>query len=155
MPKNPRPSLNNTFRQEPYRPEAKLRNMAPVSGAETSLPASASGGRHNSSKTWGPEEDKTLLRVRQENLNWNLIAEKYFPNKTGNACRKRHERLVIKNNTTNDWDSAKVEALARSYMEFREGMWKILAQELGEKWETVEKKVSKSASARMSRILNS
>ncbi len=44
-------------------------------------------------------------------------------------------------NTPGDWDSAKVEDLARAYMELREQMWKTLAAKLNEKWEIVEKKV--------------
>ena len=114
--------------------------MTPVQAAD-SLLTPASGDRHESNKTWGPDEDETLLLARQRGLNWAPIAETYFPTKTPNACRKRHERLLVKNTATGDWDSAKVEALARSYMELREEMWKILAIKLNEKWEIVEKKV--------------
>ena len=115
--------------------------MAPVQAAD-SLPTPASGDRHESNKTWGPDEDERLLLERQKGLNWAQIAERYFPTKTPNACRKRHERLIVKNIAAGDWDSAKVEALAQSYMELREEMWKILAIKLDEKWEIVEKKVS-------------
>jgi len=93
------------------------------------------------SKPWNPQDDAILLRARQEGLNWSSIAERYFSSKTSNACRKRFERLVIKNTVQGDWDSAKMEALARFYMELREQMWKILAAKLGEKWELVEEKV--------------
>ena len=114
--------------------------MAPRQ-ATKSLPNPASGDRHESNKTWGHEEDEKLLHARQQGLNWAPIAERFFPTKTPNACRKRHERLILKNTAAGDWDTAKVEALAQSYMELREKMWRILAIEVDEKWEIVEKKV--------------
>ncbi len=46
---------------------------------------------------------------------------------------KRHEQLLA--NTT------AADALAQSYMELREEIWKILAINLNEKWEIVEEKV--------------
>ena len=98
-------------------------------------------GEHRESKPWVPEEDAILLDARQRGLNWAPIAAQYFPIKSANACRKRHERLIAKSTTTGDWDSTKVEALAQSYMELREEMWKMLAAKLDEKWEIVEKKV--------------
>ncbi len=112
--------------------------MAPIPAAD-SIPTPASGD-HRDSKPWGPEEDDILLRARRNGENWAPIAAQYFPTKTANACRKRHERLIAKY-TTAEWDSTKVEALAQSYMELREEMWKILAAKLDEKWEIVEKTV--------------
>ena len=97
--------------------------------------------RHEPNKTWGPDEDETLLHARQQGLNWAPIAEQYFPTKTPNACRKRHERLLLKIAAAGDWDSAKIGALAQCYMELREKMWNILAIRINEKWEAVEKKV--------------
>ncbi|MCJ1421589.1 hypothetical protein MMC32_007953 [Xylographa parallela] len=72
-------------------------------------------------------------------MNWAPIANTYFPNKTPNACRKRHERLMEKRFATNS-DGVSLEDLARSYMETRETMWTILADKVGEKWEHVETK---------------
>lgn len=41
------------------------------------------------------------------------------------------------------WDDGhKIEELAGAYLDFREQMWKVLADVLGEKWDIVEKKVS-------------
>lgn len=71
------------------------------------------------SKPWGPEKDQKLLARRQQN--------------TAKVRRKRHEKLLA--NTT------AADALAQSYMELREEIWKILAINLNEKWEIVEEKV--------------
>lgn len=90
---------------------------------------------------WLPEHDEQLILARQQGRNWAPIAQN-FPGKSANACRKRHERLVQKRNSTKGWDDAKMEALGKAYMDIREDMWKMLANRLGgEKWETVEAKV--------------
>ena len=81
------------------------------------------------------------MRARQQGLNWQPIATNYFPDKTANACRKRHERLMDKRNNADDWEGVKMEALAKAYVEVREQMWKLLGDRVGEKWETVEAKV--------------
>lgn len=81
------------------------------------------------------------MHARQKGLNWQPIASKYFPNKTPNACRKRHERLMEKRNSADNWNGVKIEQLARAYVEVREEMWEVLAKSVGEKWQDVEKKV--------------
>ncbi len=140
MPKPTRAasSKTKTQRSTPYQLGNTSTTMATVSATDPLL-TPASGDAQ--SKPWIPQDDAILLRARQQGLNWGPIAEQYFPSKTPNACRKRHERLIIKNTVQGDWDSAKIEALARFYMELREQMWKILAAKLGEKWELVEGKV--------------
>lgn len=82
--------------------------------------------------------------ARQQGLNWAPIANKFFPTKTPNACRKRHERLMDKRNSNGSWEGVKVEALAKAYLDVREEMWKILAARVNENWKTVEQKVSQS-----------
>lgn len=81
------------------------------------------------------------MEARKSGLNWQPIAARYFPNKTPNACRKRHERLMERQNAQ-DLDGVKLEVLAREYMNVRKEMWSILAERVGEKWATVEAKVS-------------
>lgn len=81
------------------------------------------------------------MRARQQGLNWQPIALKYFPDKTANACRKRHERLMEKRNSADNWDGVKLDLLSKAYIELREQMWKILADRVGEKWQNVEAKV--------------
>ena len=81
------------------------------------------------------------MRARQQGLNWKPIADTHFPDKSPNACRKRHERLMEKINVADSWEGAKMETLAKAYTEVREEMWRILADRIGEKWQTVEAKV--------------
>jgi hypothetical protein len=90
--------------------------------------------------TWTAEDDQTLLDARASGMNWPPIAEKHFPTKSPNACRKRHERLVERRNAEN-WGGIKSETLARQYMIFRADLWKPLADSLGEKWQVIEAKV--------------
>jgi hypothetical protein len=72
---------------------------------------------------------------------WAAIQDKYFPSKTGNACRKRYERLMHKRKG-NDWDEDRTGRLAVAYKDMREQTWSPLAERLGERWEHVEKAVS-------------
>ena len=81
------------------------------------------------------------MRARQQGLNWQPIASQYFPDKTANACRKRHERLMEKRNNADNWDGVKMDRLSKAYLDLREQMWKILADRVGEKWQNVEAKV--------------
>ena len=89
------------------------------------------------SQTWSPEDDELLMRARQQGLDWQYIALKHFPDKTSNACRKRYERLMEKQNRADYWDRVKFETLAKAYVDVREEMWKILADRVDEKWYTV------------------
>ncbi|CAE7205856.1 hypothetical protein PTNB73_07239 [Pyrenophora teres f. teres] len=99
--------------------------------------ASAAGGSRSSS--WSTRDDETLIQARAQGLNWNQIGPKHFPNKTPNACRKRHERLMERQNAE-QWDGVKLDVLAQAYMEVRRDMWSILAARVGEKWQLVETK---------------
>ena len=81
------------------------------------------------------------MSARQKGLNWQPIASQYFPDKTPNACRKRHERLMEKRNIADNWDGVKIETLAKAYVDVREQMWRLLADRIGEKWQNVEAKV--------------
>ncbi len=93
---------------------------------------------------WSPENDDLLIRARQEGLNWEPIASLWFPDKSANACRKRHKRLMENLNISDGadlWDGVKMETLAKAYVDVRERMWKLLAERLGEKWQNVEAKV--------------
>ena len=94
------------------------------------------------STAWSAEQDDLLKLNRARSLGWKAIAE-LFDGKTGNACRKRHERLMEKKNL-DDWNPKKTEDLARGYMELRQAMWSTLAQRVREDWKTVEQKVGLS-----------
>jgi hypothetical protein len=101
--------------------------------------ASAAGGSGTRSSSWSTKDDETLIQARAQGLNWNQIAPKHFPAKSPNACRKRHERLMERQNAE-QWDGVKLNELAQAYMEVRREMWSLLASRVGEKWQLVELK---------------
>lgn len=92
-----------------------------------------------SSGAWSPQDDQNLIHARQSGLNWTQIQDTYFPNKTPNACRKRHERLMERKGA-DDWDARKLERIAKEYMNMRKEIWQPLASRVGEKWSVVEAK---------------
>lgn len=94
-----------------------------------------------SSGAWSPQDDNSLIQARQQGLNWAQIQSHYFPTKTPNACRKRHERLMERKGA-DDWDARKLERIAKEYMGMRKEIWQPLATRVGEKWNVVEAKVS-------------
>lgn len=108
----------------------------------TRVPASSLPAQHRaSSGAWNATDDQTLLGARASGQNWAQIQQNYFPTKTPNACRKRHERLMERKGA-DDWDSRKLEIMAKEYMSLRKEIWAPLAQRTGEKWNVVEQKVS-------------
>ncbi|KAK5662166.1 hypothetical protein OQA88_8071 [Cercophora sp. LCS_1] len=90
-----------------------------------------------SSGAWNQEDDRNLLALRAQGKNWNQIQREAFPGKTGNACRKRHERLMERRGQ-NDFDNRKLERLSKEYMSMRKEIWQPLAHRCGEKWNVVE-----------------
>jgi hypothetical protein len=112
---------------------------APPSHRNSVSTASAAGGGTRSS-SWSAKDDETLIQARAQGLNWNQISPKHFPQKSPNACRKRHERLMERQNAE-QWDGVKLDILAQAYMDVRRDMWSILAARVGEKWTLVEQKV--------------
>ncbi|KAK4154215.1 hypothetical protein C8A00DRAFT_32970 [Chaetomidium leptoderma] len=90
-----------------------------------------------SSGAWNQEDDRTLLTLRAMGKNWNQIQRDAFPGKTGNACRKRHERLMERRGQ-NEFDNRKLERLCKEYMSMRKEIWQPLASRCGEKWNVVE-----------------
>ena len=134
MPKAPKGNTtSNNKRADPYPAISTTRAM-------TSSILPAAGNR--SACPWSAQDDAQLKQARQKGMNWTHIAETHFPGKSANACRKRHERLVDKQRSTEDWSQAKIETLAQTYVELREQMWRLLASRVNEKWEIVESKVS-------------
>lgn len=91
---------------------------------------------------WTEEEDNVLIDARASSLDWKRIQQQHFPQKTHNACRKRHERLMARRHS-DDWEGPKLELLAKEYMNIRPQMWSMLANMLGEpKWQLIETIVS-------------
>ena len=96
-----------------------------------------------SSGAWTIHDDRTLLAARTAGDNWSKIRDQHFPNKSPNACRKRHERLAERREA-DDWDNRKLQKLAQNYMAMRKEIWSGLAARTGEKWMVVEQKVPQS-----------
>lgn len=94
-----------------------------------------------SSGAWTPSDDQTLMAARAQGMNWASIQQSYFPSKTPNACRKRHERLMERRGE-DDWDRLKLENLAKNYITVRREIWSAVAEHTGEKWNVVEQKVT-------------
>lgn len=103
--------------------------------------SSAATSAQRNAGIWSHAEDEILLQARASGLNWQPIASRHFPNKTPNACRKRHERLIERRHVE-DWDSHKLDFLAQEYLAIRKEMWEMLAERVGERWQVVEAKVS-------------
>ena len=82
------------------------------------------------------------MDAKGSGLGWNEIHQKFFPNKSGNACRKRHERLMVKLRTT-DWDDQRIRRVMNEYNAagLRQDFWTQIARRLGERWEDVERVV--------------
>ena len=136
MPREPKQPAHS-FRTEPY--PIMPADLAPQSSSRSFAQDFASQASERASTAWSNEDDARLMQFRAQGMNWGPISS-HFPSKTANACRKRHERLMEKKSVEN-WDGIKIEDLARAYLECRETMWKIMANHLGEKWQTVEMKV--------------
>lgn len=109
--------------------------------ASTTAPAVGLPPSHRpSSGAWTYQDDQQLMAARAQGLNWSQIKDTYFPSKTANACRKRHERLAERRDA-DDWDQRKMQRMAKEYMTMRKEIWGPLAARTGEKWSVVEAKV--------------
>jgi Myb-like DNA-binding domain len=111
---------------------------------------SGGAGHPGPSAPWTPDEDNRLMDAKVEGLGWNEIHQRYFPNKSGNACRKRHERLMTKMRTTT-WDLGRIQAVMAAYESagVRAQFWSKIAQQVGEtRWEDVERVVRQRAAAK-------
>ncbi|KAM3083917.1 hypothetical protein ACMFMG_001979 [Clarireedia jacksonii] len=138
--------IHNTM-PHPYAPMPSYATGGPVQQPPLSLPTQSYGQSlqpiRPSSGAWNPVDDRTLMAARKQGMNWAPIQQTYFPNKTPNACRKRHERLMERQ-STDDWNNVKTESLAKHYMDMRKEIWSGLAAATGEKWNVVEQKCMSS-----------
>lgn len=119
-----------------------------VASTTAPYPQATGTNTQRNAAIWTTSDDEILLRARASGLNWQPIASKHFPNKTANACRKRHERLIERRHV-DDWDNRKLELLAQGYLACRKEMWEVLAARLGERWNVVEAKVTLSFLSRL------
>lgn len=126
----------------------------PLSGAPpvqhvraSSLPVASSQANNNGNGPWTPEMDDILVEMAGR-LKWDQIAEQFFRGtKTGNACRKRFARLKVERAEPARWDPVRIQKVITAYNRegVRERMWRSLAEELGEKWQDVERCVRYSS----------
>lgn len=107
-------------------------------------PDSANSATARNTAIWSTADDDRLLQARAAESSWQQVADKHFPGKTANACRKRYERLVERRNVE-DWDATKRGMLAQEYLRVRREMWEPLAARMGVKWTVAEAKVSSSS----------
>ena len=128
------------FRTLPIMPKESKTPTSAYASVTAPYPTPSSAGSRNAA-IWSAADDEILLQARASGLNWQPIASRHFPNKTANACRKRHERLIERRHVE-DWDVQKLELLAQEYVAVRKEMWEILASRVGERWAVVEAKVS-------------
>lgn len=106
------------------------------------------GGHVSASAPWTAEMDELLID-NHKRMKWDQIAEKLFNNsKTGNACRKRFARVLAERKEPARWDQHRVHKVVSAYNQrgIREKTWKCLADATGEKWEDVERLVSRALS---------
>lgn len=122
----------------------------PVPASAAPYPSSTGPAQRNAA-IWSATDDEILLQARASGLNWQPIANEHFPNKTANACRKRHERLIERRHVE-EWDAQKLDLLAQEYLIVRKAMWEMLSERVGEKWTLVEAKVCPCAELEESRI---
>ncbi|KAH8719328.1 hypothetical protein GQ44DRAFT_809716 [Phaeosphaeriaceae sp. PMI808] len=127
------------------------RDEASISYHQGSMTDAVDTGTRGSS--WSVEDDETLILARAHGLNWNQISPVHFPSKSPNACRKRHERLMERQEAKKwEWKS---EVLAQAYMEVRKEAWSILAARVGEKWTLVEQKCMEAGLLNLTRASRS
>lgn len=134
-------SFDNTAYAPAAAAQQQQQQQQPVMTPSTpSMPITLPPSHRPSSGAWTPHDDQQLMAARAQGLNWAQIKDAYFPGKTANACRKRHERLAERRDA-DDWDQRKFQRLAKEYMAMRREIWTGLAQRTGEKWNVVEQKV--------------
>ncbi|KAG0645603.1 hypothetical protein D0Z07_8506 [Hyphodiscus hymeniophilus] len=142
--------MSSTMSQQPYSTQSQgyatggpvqhpLSSTHYSTSLSANLPPVPLSSIRPSSGAWNPTDDQTLMAARAQGMNWAPIQQAYFPSKTPNACRKRHERLMERR-SADDWDGMKLENLAKHYMTMRREIWSGLAAQTGEKWNVVEQK---------------
>ncbi len=93
---------------------------------------------------WSALDDEHLMQARQRGMNWAPIAQEFFPRRSADACRRRHEKIMDGISTSEDWAPPKLEEMAKLYLDLRKQMWSLMAYRLGESWWKVEDKVCSS-----------
>lgn len=128
-------------------PPAPRRSRSHNNMTNTAVPNRTPRSNNNHS-SWSDVDDKKLWTARAQGQNWDDIQTAFFPEKTSNACRKRHERLrQLKDQQELLPNGARFDNLADAYADCREEMWTLLAKKLdpeakSSSWEVLERLVS-------------
>jgi hypothetical protein len=137
-------SQQSYIQQQPYTQGGPVQAISQSHyGGMTSVPRIMSPrmvSPRSSSSSWPPDADRILMEARARDMNWGPIQQTYFPHKSANACRKRHERLMTKKSAAN-CSGKRLERIAHSYVGLRKETWSPIAAQTGEKWYIVEQKV--------------
>jgi hypothetical protein len=115
------------------------------------MPQEQDGANEPPAPAWTEEQNALLNQLKSEvgpgpPITWGDVAKR-FPGKSGNACRKHYERLKNQERKQ-DWDEEKLEKLALIYNNLKKDFWLKVAERMGpgEKWTSMEGKVSRYAS---------
>ncbi|KAG5961010.1 hypothetical protein E4U58_004441 [Claviceps cyperi] len=125
-------------------PQISTTQTASYGSYAAEVPTLTSTQRRASSGAWKLQDDNRLVAARMQGLSWKQIQDAHFPQKSANACRKRHERVVGRKSA--EEDNRKFQRLATEYMDMRKEIWSELAAQTGEKWTVIEAKVLSSLS---------
>lgn len=82
--------------------------------AKPSRHRSLDESKSNHASSWSYHDDSVLMNARARGQRWSQIQKEHFQNKSANACRKRHERLVAKRRGT-EWSQGMLEKLSTEY----------------------------------------
>ncbi|OQD76778.1 hypothetical protein PENANT_c117G07237 [Penicillium antarcticum] len=106
---------------------------------------------HNltSRKAWLPEEDKTIVQLRNQRVGW-LSISKHFNGRSPTACRLRYQNYLER---WDNWDDEKKTQLARQYLRHGSGLWSKIAKGMdvppraaeGMFWELGDKEIARRA----------
>ncbi|KAJ5766723.1 uncharacterized protein N7511_004339 [Penicillium nucicola] len=100
-----------------------------------------------SRKAWSPEEDKTIVRLRNQRVGWSSIS-KHFNGRSPTACRLRYHNYLQR---WDNWDDAKKTQLVRQYLRHGSGLWLKIAKGMdvppraaeGMFWELRDKEIAR------------
>lgn len=105
--------------------------------------ASQGSLRERRSVAWSSAEDNILIEQRRLSTAWKVIAEEFVRNKSSNACRKRHERLIKDEAMMLAANNVDQRKLGMVYCKQREAIWSAIAKECGiSDWKVAESMVS-------------
>ncbi|KAK5950967.1 hypothetical protein OHC33_008039 [Knufia fluminis] len=120
-----------------------LSGAPPVQHVRTpALPVASSQVNNNGNGPWTAEMDDILIECHARRMKWDQIAEQFFNNtKTGNACRKRYARVKQERAEPARWNPDRIQKVISAYNRdgMREKMWKRLAEDVGERWQDIER----------------